>query len=378
MNEAHPKGYTLPPELDPETRSNAIHLTGRQWLGVAIFSVLLVVGAPSLWQHVEKLDVEPDYRIPKDLSNDYWLYSRYAGQAAAAYDTLVIGDSVIWGEYVTRGQTLSHYLNELAGQQRFANLGIDGGDPVSLAGLVEFYAGVVKGKKVVLLCNPLWMSSARRDLQEPEAQLNHSHLIPQFDRRIACYPLRREKISERIGVAVEQRVPFESWTTHLQQAYYRDADGTPLDIPNWTLKHPYENPLRPLTAGLPPSDYRLHAEPITWKARGIPAQDYPWIDLDKSLQWESFRRMVDILRGRGNDVFVLLGPFNEHLLTPASCDAYQKRKATIESWFREKQVPYLAPLPLATNLYADASHPLAPGYEALTREVYKSLATSGR
>jgi hypothetical protein len=88
--------------------------------------------------------------------------------------------------------------------------------------------------------------------------------------------------------------------------------------------------------------------------------------------------MVDILRGRGNDVFVLLGPFNEHLLTPASCDAYQKRKATIESWFREKQVPYLAPLPLATNLYADASHPLAPGYEALTREVYKSLATSGR
>jgi hypothetical protein len=348
---------------------------------------------------VEKLDVEPDYRIPKDLSSDYWLYSRYAGQAAAAYDTLVIGDSVIWGEYVTRGQTLSHYLNELAGQQRFANLGIDGSDPVSLAGLVEFYAGGVKGKKVVLLCNPLWMSSARRDLQEPESQLNHMHLVPQFDSRIACHSLwrqklsgiggvrlmlravlalRREKLSEHIGIAVEQRVPFEGWTTHLQQAYYRDADGTPLDIPNWTLKHPYENPFRPLTRGLPPSDYRLHAEPIIWKARGIPAQDYPWIDLDKSLQWESFRRTVDILQRRGNEVFVLLGPFNEHLLTPASRDVYRKRKATIESWLKEKKVSYLAPLPLATDLYADASHPLAAGYEALAREVYKALASSGR
>src|SRR5712664_3346153 len=109
MSETTHERFTLPPELDTEARSNAIRLTGWQWIGVAVFEALLILCAPSAWQRVERFDLEPDYRIPKDLSNDYWLYSRYAEQAGAAYDTLLLGDSVIWGEYVTREQTLSHY-----------------------------------------------------------------------------------------------------------------------------------------------------------------------------------------------------------------------------------------------------------------------------
>src|SRR5947208_1866690 len=82
--------------------SNAIRLSGGQWIGIVLFVVALVNVAPMLWQRFEKFTLEPDYRIPHDLSNDYWLYERFAELAAQENDTLVIGDSVVWGEYVTR------------------------------------------------------------------------------------------------------------------------------------------------------------------------------------------------------------------------------------------------------------------------------------
>ena len=63
-------------EPEPVAFSNGIRLTGRQWLVVAAFAVLLVVFAPVLWKQVEPLPVEADYRVPYDLSNDYWLYER--------------------------------------------------------------------------------------------------------------------------------------------------------------------------------------------------------------------------------------------------------------------------------------------------------------
>ena len=63
---------------------------------------------------------------------------------------------------------------------------------------------------------------------------------------------------------MERYLPFSSWTTHLQQAYY---DRT--DIPTWTLEHPYDSVIRPLTMGLPESDNKLRHEPISWTARGI-------------------------------------------------------------------------------------------------------------
>src|SRR5438874_12439283 len=112
--------------------------------------------------------------MPHEISNDYWLYERYANAAVNQCDTLLLGDSVVWGEYVTPQETLSHYLNELAAGKRCANLGLDGAHPLALAGLVEHYAAGVAAKKVLLQCNPLWMSSRRADLQdEKAAEFNH-------------------------------------------------------------------------------------------------------------------------------------------------------------------------------------------------------------
>jgi hypothetical protein len=195
-------------------------------------------------------------------------------------------------------------------------------------------------------------------------------LVPQFLPRIPGY---KEEVSRRIGVLVEQRLPFNQWTNHLQQAYYNQKD-----IPGWTVDetaaglegHPYDNPLEPLWRGLPPSDNSLRHLPVPWHKRGKRSelvQDFPWVDMDTSLQWRAFQRVVETLQQRRNRVFVLVGPFNEHLLAPASHQRYQQVKATIAAWLLAKQIPYAAPPPLDTDLYGDASHPLAEGYATLAQ-----------
>jgi hypothetical protein len=346
--------------------SNAVRLTGRDWIVVGLFTLVLVLFGPSLWERVERFDPEPDYRIPYDLSADYWLYARYARLAAARQETLLVGDSVVWGEYVVPQQTLSHYLNEQGGKPRFANLGLDGTHPVVLAELVEHYGAGITGKKVVLQWNPLWLTSPRNDLQtEGDYPFNHPRLLPQFRPHI---PLYKEQLSARIGIEVEKRVPFTSWTAHLQQAYFDR-----MDLPSWTLEHPYENPLKPIRQGLPPSDNRLRWSSDPWSKRGIQRQDFPWVDLATSLQWHAFQRTVEVLQSRRNQVFVVVGPFNEHLLLEKSRNEYHQIKGRVEAWLKEKGVAYAAPSPLPSELYADASHPLAEGYALLARQLLPRL-----
>jgi hypothetical protein len=354
-------------EPDSVAFSNAIRLTGRQWLGLGLFAVVLVAFTPSIWYRAERFALVSDYRIPHDLSSDYWLYGCVARMAADQDGILLIGDSVIWGEYVTRQETLSHYLNELAGDDRYANLGLDGAHPLALGGLVEFYADNVTGKNILLQCNPLWMSSRRADLQDDEAsEFNHPRLVPQFAPSVPAY---KAEISPRLGVQVERRLRFYSWTTHLQQAYYDR-----MDIPGWTLEHPYDNPLTPLTRGLPPSENSRRHLSQPWYKSGITKQDYPWVDLETSLQWRAFQGVVEYLQRRGNRVFVLVGPFNEHLLTPGSLKRYALVKATIAAWLREKRVPHAVPLPLPSEQYGDASHPLAEGYKQLAKLLTEDLS----
>ena len=42
---------------------------------------------------------------------------------------------------------------------------------------------------------------------------------------------------------------------------------------------------------------------------------FDWVDLDKSLQWAAFQRLLQVLQERHNDVLVVVGPFNEHFMT---------------------------------------------------------------
>ncbi len=345
--------------------SNAMQLSTHQWIGVAAFALAVGLLTPMVWSWAEKLGFEPDYRLPYELSNDYWLYDRWARLASTHCDTVMIGDSVVWGQYVTRPQTLTHHLNQLAGRERFANLGLDGAHPAALAGLVEHYGAGIRGKTIVLNCNPLWMSSPQRDLQEKkELEFNHPELVPQFSPWIACY---KETVTNRLGNVIDRNVEFNGWTRHLQHAYFDHST-----VPQWTLDHPYTNPFRVLTFRLPPSDNRLRHSTVSWTKRGIEPQDFPWISLDSSLQWRSFLRAVKILQRRGNRVVVFIGPFNEHLLTPESRARYGNLKADIGSRLRTLNIPSLSPSVLPSELYADASHPLAEGYAMLAKEIWVS------
>lgn len=354
-------------EFKPGDASNKVRITLRKWFGVTILYTSFFVAAPHLWKRMESFEPGPDYRMPYDLSNDYWLYARYVDLKASQCDTLLFGDSVIWGQYVTPRQTLSHYLNKLAGQESFANLGLDGAHPAALSGLVKYYAGSARGKNVIVECNFLWMSSARLDLEDHEEfRFNHPGLVPQF---IPCIPCYKADYSSRIGIVVEQNFPFSSWTSHLQQAYFNQ-----IDIPSWTLEHPYANPLGQITLELPRLDDTLRHEPISWTARNIKKQDFSWVDPEKSLQLQFFQKTVELLQRRANHVFVLVGPFNEHMLQEKSKVSYLKLKNAVEAWLQEGQIPYLAPEPLPSELYADASHPLAEGYELLAGQVFAALS----
>jgi hypothetical protein len=349
--------------------SNAVRLTPRQWLIVAVVLVLFGVGMPRLWQRLEPLGNEPDYRIAFRLGNDYWLYRRICRRACVGETIPVLGDSVVWGHYVPPQETLSHYLNAEYGREQFANLGVDGIHPAAMAGLVEYFGRALTDRRVVLHCNLLWMSSKRHDLQvDKPLALNHPTLVPQFFPAIPCY---RASFGQRVSNVVARVVPFLGWTEHVRTAYFGGAT-----IPEWTLAHPYEDPFRAITLKLPsaaePPSPRPDARP--WTEQKIGQFGPHWVDLAGSFQWRSFQRTVAILERRGNRLFVVVGPFNEHMLTPPSRAAYRTRIAEVADWLEAQGIEHVVPAILPSDAYADASHPLADGYALLARQLAENRA----
>ncbi len=345
--------------------ANCVRLSQGGWLVAAIVLAVLFCLAPVLWEQAEKFEPDPDYRLPLDLGSDYWLYNRYCRWAASKYETLVIGDSVIWGNFVSKHNTLSHYLNKIAGRDQFANLGVDGIHPVALAGLLKYYGHDISDKKVVLHFNPLWMSSRRHDLQtEKEFGLNHPRLVPQFFPNIPCY---KDPYSKRMSAVVERYVPFLSLISHLKITCFES-----MNLPTWTLEHPYENPASAVTLELPASANNSQNEHISWIEKGTAKSDFQWVKLETSLQWNFFKRSVELLKERGNSVFVLVGPFNEHMLKGESIEIYRKMKSKIEVWLQQNNIAYYMPQTLPSELYIDASHPLNEGYAMLAKQLFEN------
>jgi hypothetical protein len=351
-------------EIEIPFGSNCVRLMGHEWLIVAVVTSALFYFAPKFWKQAEKFSPVSDYRLPYKLSDDYWLFSRYCQWVRSDEKTLVIGDSVIWGHYVSEDNTLSGYLNK-ARRGMFVNMGVDGIHPVALAGLLRYYGHDITGKNVILHFNPLWMSSEKHDLQiEKEFNFNHPELVPQFIPDIPCY---KASFSVRIKSVIERYISFLSWTSHLKRAYFDN-----LDLPSWTLEHPYENPLKNITLELPVSDNYNENENIPWYEKGITKQDIHWVSLETSLQWRFFKHSVGLLEKRGNRVFVLVGPFNEHIFKNESIDAYRQMKNKIEAWLKQNNIPCYMPEALPSSMYRDASHPTSEGYAELAKQLFEN------
>ncbi len=352
---------------EPFENSNDIRLSARQWLFVGIVIAAFFLSAPALWDLFEEFSPGSDYRIPYALGSDYRLYSRYSSLVLRWKKIPVIGDSVVWGHYVSPGESLSHHLNEIVGRHRFANLGLDGTHPAALEGLVAYYVDHIPERRAVLHFNPLWITSAKHDLQTAkEFHFNHPGLVPQFTTEIPCY---KASTSVRVWNVVEHHVPFLAWTTHLKLAYFGGAD-----LQRWTLDHPYEIPWDAMKGRLPELEDAAPEKGSSWIDRGARRRDLEWVDPDRSLQWRFFRDTVEGCRERKNSVFVLVGPFNEHMLTERAGERYTQIKGRIKDWLEEKQVPHFIAEPLPSRLYADLSHPLAEGYALLAKRLFDDPA----
>ena len=114
---------TLIHERRPRFGSNAVRLSVGEWVGVVVVLLLASFLLPRLWERIEPFDAESDYRVPYALSNDYWHFARYCRQAATQDAVLVIGDSMVWGEYVAADETLSQCLGGADTPLRFTQSG---------------------------------------------------------------------------------------------------------------------------------------------------------------------------------------------------------------------------------------------------------------
>jgi hypothetical protein len=311
------------------------------------------------------------------LSKDYWHYRRRLQQLGPT-NIVVLGDSVVWGEYVLPDGTWSHFLNQESGSDRFANGGVNGLFPLAMEGLARCYGQPLRRRKVLLHCNVLWMSSPKADLSsDKEERFNHAALVPQFFPRIPCY---RADAIERLNAIADRNVRFLEWVNHLQNAYFGQKS-----IPKWTLEedngepprypNAYRNPFSQITLTVPtepggdPERGPQSARHKPWSTNAAGTTRFDWVALDKSLQWHAFQRLTATLRERGNDVFVVLGPFNEHLMAPDNRPAHRKIREGIVAWLSTNQIPHLEPEPLPSVLYADASHPLTEGYHLLAKRL---------
>jgi hypothetical protein len=358
---------------------NEVRLDAWQWAATILIVGMILLLTPWLWGRLERFETGRDYRIPYQLSKDYWLYGRRLNQVIGHEHIIVLGDSVVWGEYVAPDGTLPHFLNhETAATNRFVNLGLNGLFPLAQEGLVDYYAKALRGQKVILQCNVLWMTSPKADLSsEKEESFNHSRLVPQFSPRIPCY---KADANERLSAVVQREVGFLQWVGHLQNAYFGQKS-----ILNWTLeeeggnppRYPnvYKNPLAQISLTVPsaPLDdpQRGSGSPRhkAWSTDSQGTTRFEWVDLDASLQWRAFQRVLATLKERGNDVLVVLGPFNEHMLSEDNRPAYRRIRDGITAWLGQNHIPAIFPETLPSELYADASHPLTDGYKLLAKRI---------
>ncbi len=337
----------------------ALDLSLREWLVVALLLTLLLAIAPSIPFRPKSPVVERDYRIPYALSRRYELYRRYTTLAAAQFPTLIVGDSVVWGQCAARDQTLSHYLNELTKQPRFANAGLDGMHPVALAELLEYHAPALTGKHILLHFDPLWLIH-----EDDVSDLNKAKLFnrPDLVPRLAAH--FKGPFKEAVAVSWSHLLrssPLQGWGERMSD--------TRVDFLAWSLDHPYESPLKAISATLPPSEDSHHQRLIPWSEHASEHLKGSWGDPDVYPVWTAFERLLSLLQDRGNRILVLLGPMNEHMMAPAMREQYQALKLKLAGKVKAKGVRCFVASLLPSRQYADICHPLKDGYEALAREL---------
>jgi len=251
-------------------------------------------------------------------------------RSAAQFPTILVGDSVVWGQFADRDETLSHYLNFLTAQPRFVNAGLDGMHPIALAELVEHHASALQKKDVVLQMNPLWLMIPKgpvpRELSDPLQ--NRPGLVPRL--AAGTNGTYQEKIEAAVARVLDGS-PIDWWIDRI-------AD-TRADFLDWSMDHPYESPAMAMSAGLPASEDTYPVKKRPWKGTESAKLDYGWPVLHQHPQWKAFLRILNLLESRQNRILVLLGPMNEKMMKPAMLEGYLRLKKEIEEQIVSRGIP---------------------------------------
>ncbi|MCG2658935.1 MAG: hypothetical protein L6437_01645 [Kiritimatiellae bacterium] len=349
--------------------SNAVRLSWKEWVAVCAIILLAIALLPEILQRKDLFRHKQDFRIPYQLSDDYWISGQWIAFASENYPVIVLGDSVIWGQYVNKDETLTHYLNKLSGRQVAANLGVDGMHPAAMHGLIRYYGRPLEGKTVILHLNLLWMSSPEADLTtkaKEEIRFNHPRLVPQISGKPTCY---RPAFNQIIGAIGERSFPFFRLVHHIRLVYYEN-----MDIKNWSLLHPAELPVPCTGIKLKSILTEDRKTDIQTDKRAARREDLSWVRLENSYQWAHFKKIIDILNSRNNAVFVLIGPFNPDVLTEEGLKGYMQIRQDVETWLDKQGLPYHIVSEMPPEYYADATHPLGQGYETIAEQLMGNSA----
>lgn len=343
-----------------EPERPALALSPREWVLAAILVGATLAAAVQLPLRKGAPAVDQNYRIPYALSTRYDLYRRFTTLAAGQYPTLIIGDSVVWGQCARRNETLAYHLNRLAREPRFVNAGLDGMHPVALAELLNYYTPGVVNTRVIVQFDPLWLMVHDSSQWNQALLANRTDLVPRLASHFTGLLPEAATLS---WSRLLRSAPVKTWADRLADAR--------LDFLAWSLEHPYESPLRAISSALPPSE-DSHPQKLTpWIGTPESRIACRWADLASDPQWKAFIRLLTLLRSRGNDVLVLLGPMNEHMMTPETVASYLPLKARMAEEFRGLGFPCFVPSVLPSDQYSDICHPLGPGYAGLAREMLK-------
>jgi hypothetical protein len=355
-----------PANPDPD-KSVELRLRCRDWGWVAAILLLVAWTLPRAWKWVEGFQAEGDWRVPSDLTEDYWLVNRWADEVAERSNVLVVGDSVVWGEFASPDETMSKYLTEWSPNIRFSNGGLKGLCPLAMPALLEDVISSDRQKGVVLHFNPIWMTSPQRDLREEQpTQVNHQMLLPQLWPNLPAY---QPDWNTRIGNLVGRKFRLTQWSNHL-----RLDDFKGLDFQSWTLEHPAELPFQAIDLA-PPEPRNGPASFYRASARPPRKSTYDWVGLGDeaqgSFQLAGFKRAVQSLRSQGCPVFCLIGQLNPEMQTEASLEEEREIQEGLAEWLDQQQVLF-ARLPVQAEWMADSSHPLPEGYRAQAESLWRA------
>lgn len=342
--------------------SNGLVLKWRELVVTVAVVLALTWFLPGFWQqNICRVEIPRGFRLAEELRDDYYGYRLVVRAAYLKNKPVFIGDSVVWGKYVDNENTLPELINRGLGKDEVVNLAVDGLHPIAMERLLRDHGGSICGQRVFLYWNPLWMNSPLYDLSGTEEfSINHPRLLPQFDPSFKSY---RAKFGDRFSAFLEQKVLFAAWLRHLRAAYCANKDVKQVIASGEKFAH-YD----------PAERRKLANSTVTWEQNGIRKQDWQWVKAAESRQYAAFRRVLDELRMRANQVTVVLGTVNPHMQTPGSLERYRKLRAEVKADLEKKSGVTVIDLPeLESGDYADASHPLAAGYEKLAAFLLKHL-----